>query len=168
MGNTGVYTAEELARLTGVSVRTIRYYVQEGLIDNPRGRGPGAHFDEVHLSQLRRVRALQQAGFDLETIQEKGAVLARLVGSLNSEGMLALEALSPDGLSKVVGRLTSNDTSGVYKRLKAAKASSEQRIPMAEGVDLVVRGNLSIPSPKDLVEIALLIRKIFGDPAGKD
>ena len=61
----GKYTAAELARLVGVSVRTVRYYVREGLIDPPTGRGRGPHFTDHHLNQLRRVRLLQSTGLDL-------------------------------------------------------------------------------------------------------
>lgn len=164
MGDTGVYTIDDLARLSGVSVRTIRYYVQEGLIEAPRGRGPGAHFDAEHLSQLRRVRLLQNAGFDLETIRDKGVQITSLLRNLNPNSLDALEVLSPDDVSKYTARLVASDKSGVYTRLKRAKEGGEQRIPMSEGVDLVVRGDLPLPSPKDLVDIALLIRKIFGDP----
>jgi hypothetical protein len=41
-------------------------------------------------------------------------------------------------------------------------ARSAIRIPMADGVELMVDPDLKMPSPKDLVDIALLIRKIFG------
>jgi hypothetical protein len=36
------------------------------------------------------------------------------------------------------------------------------RIPMAEGVELLVAEDRALPSPRQLVEIALFIRKIFG------
>ena len=36
------------------------------------------------------------------------------------------------------------------------------RIPMADGVELLVDKSRPMPSPKDLVDIAMLIRRKFG------
>ncbi|MGH1558962.1 MerR family transcriptional regulator [Caulobacter segnis] len=62
------YTARELAALCDVSERTVRYYVAEGLLPPPAARGRGANFDDSHLTRLRLIRAMQQAGNDLEAI----------------------------------------------------------------------------------------------------
>jgi hypothetical protein len=48
--------------------------------------------------------------------------------------------------------------------LKPERKSLTERIPMAEGIDLVIdKAAYGMPSPKELVDIALLIRKTF-DP----
>ncbi len=39
--------------------------------------------------------------------------------------------------------------------------SKATRIPMAAGVELLVSRDLDLPSPRSLVEIALLVRKLF-------
>jgi len=64
------YTIEELCELTGFSRRTIRYYVQEGLIDPPAGRGRGGFYFDSHLNKLRQIKALQDDGLRLSQIQE--------------------------------------------------------------------------------------------------
>ena len=69
------HTARELAQLGGITERTVRYYVHERLIDPPDGRGRGAHFDDRHLTQLRRVRLLQEAGLENAAIRQYGADL---------------------------------------------------------------------------------------------
>ena len=53
------YTIDELSALTGLSRRTIRYYVQEGLIDPPAGRGRGGYYYDSHLRKLRQITSLQ-------------------------------------------------------------------------------------------------------------
>ena len=54
------YPIGELATLGGVSRRTVRYYVQEGLIPQPLGLGRGNHYTADHLEQLLRVKAMQE------------------------------------------------------------------------------------------------------------
>lgn len=60
----------ELAASAGVSRRTVRYYVQRGLMPAPEGLGRGAHYTEEHLGRLVRIRDLQAAGVSLEDIAE--------------------------------------------------------------------------------------------------
>jgi DNA-binding transcriptional MerR regulator len=63
------YAIGDLATLGGVSRRTVRYYVQEGLIPSPLGVGRGNHYDAAHLEQLLRVKAMQEAGRTLDEIR---------------------------------------------------------------------------------------------------
>lgn len=70
-----LYGIEELADLGGVSRRTVRYYVQEGLLPPPLGVGRGRHYDRLHLDRLLRVKSLQEQGLTL------GEVRAALAGS---------------------------------------------------------------------------------------
>lgn len=153
MSDTGLYSIDDLSSRSGTTVRTIRYYVQEGLIDPPRGRGRGRHFDDAHLDQLKRIRLLQLAGFNLDAIKADGADLLEVAKKLNSRGLFALEALSvlnPNEQTRVSPEPTNVSDGAV-------------NIPLAEGIDLSVDSSREIPSPKDLVEIALLVRKVFGE-----
>jgi DNA-binding transcriptional MerR regulator len=63
------YAIGDLAELGGVSRRTVRYYVQEGLIPAPLGVGRGNHYGAEHLQQLLRVKALQESGRTLDEIR---------------------------------------------------------------------------------------------------
>jgi hypothetical protein len=56
------YGIGDLADLASVSRRTVRYYVQEGLLPAPFGVGRGNHYGREHLDQLLRVKALQEPG----------------------------------------------------------------------------------------------------------
>jgi DNA-binding transcriptional MerR regulator len=64
------YTIEELGNLSGFSRRTIRYYIQEGLLEPPAGRGRGGFYFDSHLETLRRIRLLQAEQLGLTAIQE--------------------------------------------------------------------------------------------------
>lgn len=63
------YAVGDLAELAGVSRRTVRYYVQEGLLPAPLGVGRGNHYGPEHLQQLLRVKGLQEDGRTLDEIR---------------------------------------------------------------------------------------------------
>jgi DNA-binding transcriptional MerR regulator len=67
--NEGRYLIEELCTMTGFSRRTVRYYVQEGLVDPPAGRGRGGYYADRHVAQLARIRDLQERGYRLDAIR---------------------------------------------------------------------------------------------------
>jgi DNA-binding transcriptional MerR regulator len=62
------YTIRDLSELTGYSLRTIRYYVQEGLLEPPAGRGRGGFYFDSQLDQLRLIKSLQEKGMKLTSI----------------------------------------------------------------------------------------------------
>lgn len=61
---------EEIAALAELPRRTVRYYIQCGLIDRPEGIGKGAYYTQRHVEQLLLVRKWQLAGLSLERIGE--------------------------------------------------------------------------------------------------
>ena len=63
------FTLVELARLAGVTPRTIRYYIAQGLLPSPSAAGPGARYSEDHLERLRAVKRLQAAHMPLSEIR---------------------------------------------------------------------------------------------------
>ena len=56
--------------LTGFSRRTIRYYIQENIIEPPSGRGRGGFYYNSHLSDLLKIRSLQEKGLNLSFIKD--------------------------------------------------------------------------------------------------
>jgi len=64
------YTIEEISILTGFSRRTIRYYVQESIIEPPSGRGRGGFYYNSHLSDLLKIKSLQEKGLNLSFIKD--------------------------------------------------------------------------------------------------
>jgi DNA-binding transcriptional MerR regulator len=64
------YTLDQLAELAGVNRRTVRYYIQLGLVDSPLGQTRAAHYTWQHLKQLLEVRGYTEQGFSLERIAE--------------------------------------------------------------------------------------------------
>jgi DNA-binding transcriptional MerR regulator len=64
------HTIDDLSELTGYSKRTIRYYVKEGLLEHPAGRGRGGFYFDRHLLQLKMVKKLQEKGMSLSSISK--------------------------------------------------------------------------------------------------
>ena len=62
------YKLGELARAAGTSARTVRYYVQRGLLPPPFFRGKDSTYGTAHLVRLKAIRRLQVAPFPLEAI----------------------------------------------------------------------------------------------------
>lgn len=61
----------EVARKTGLSVHTLRFYEREGLIPPP-ARGPSNYreFSSASLDRLKVIREAQQLGFTLAQTRE--------------------------------------------------------------------------------------------------
>ena len=122
------YSVGELADLGGVSRRTVRYYVQEGLLPAPLGVGRGDHYSREHLDRLLQVKALQEAGRTLDDIRQVlDGVAVPAAGSVPSV---------PTPLPREVWR----------------------RVNVAPGVELHVSGGVRLPSPARLQELAAWCR----------
>jgi DNA-binding transcriptional MerR regulator len=134
MPNAVRYAIGDLARLAGVSRRTVRYYVQEGLIPAPLGVGRGNHYGAEHLEQLLRVKAFQEGGRTLDEIRR----------TLDGSGDGKRAKAQPPAESTAVGR------------------SLWRRLALAPGVELHVADNVRLPSPGRLEELARWCRVHFG------
>ncbi len=64
------YWISELADLSGVSTRTIRYYIQEGLLPQPEIRGKYAVFTDEYMHRLRLIKILKDAYLPLNRIKQ--------------------------------------------------------------------------------------------------
>jgi DNA-binding transcriptional MerR regulator len=64
------FALTDLCSLAGMSRRTVRYYIQQGLVNRPNGNRRGAYYTQEHLEQLLTVRKWQQAGLNLERIRD--------------------------------------------------------------------------------------------------
>lgn len=64
------YSIDELASLVGLTRRTVRYYIQLGLVDRPIGETRGAYYTPTHLEQLLTVVKYSKAGLALDRIAD--------------------------------------------------------------------------------------------------
>ena len=64
------YTLNELSALVDINARTIRFYIQQGVVDKPHGLNKGAYYTQEHLQQLLTVKKYKEAGVSLERIAQ--------------------------------------------------------------------------------------------------
>ncbi len=64
------FNLAELARASGVTERTIRYYQSEKLIPKPAKQGRDRRYDESHLERLALIADLRDRGLNLNTIRD--------------------------------------------------------------------------------------------------
>jgi hypothetical protein len=64
------FTLEQLSSLTDLPLRTIRYYIQLGLVDRHEGDRRHARYTQKHLDQILQVRALADQGTPLDRIKQ--------------------------------------------------------------------------------------------------
>ena len=77
------FSIEELAEAVGLSVRTIRYYIAEGLLPGPGARGKAATYGEEHVLRLRLIRLFSERHMPLAEMQQ-------LLGQLSVDEVRAL------------------------------------------------------------------------------
>jgi DNA-binding transcriptional MerR regulator len=69
------YNLQDLSDLGGVTPRTIRYYIAQGLLPSPAKAGPGATYADGHLNRLRLIKRLQREHLPLAEIRSRLAAL---------------------------------------------------------------------------------------------
>jgi DNA-binding transcriptional MerR regulator len=70
MSNPDQYTLNELCVLADLPVRTVRYYVQNGLVDKPQGETRAARYGARQLEQVLLIKKWTAAGVSLDRIRE--------------------------------------------------------------------------------------------------
>jgi DNA-binding transcriptional MerR regulator len=64
------FSLDQLATLAALPRRTVRYYIQLGLLARPVGETRAARYLPSHLDALLRIRQLTDAGISLERVRE--------------------------------------------------------------------------------------------------
>ena len=64
------FSLDELCKLVNLSRRTVRYYIQIGLVNPPEGETRAAYYTNTHVDQLMDVRKWTDAGVSLDRVRE--------------------------------------------------------------------------------------------------
>ncbi|MBI2395247.1 MAG: MerR family transcriptional regulator [Deltaproteobacteria bacterium] len=126
---------DELAERAGVSARTVRYYIQRGVLPAPEFRGPDTAYDERHLFALRAIRRLQEAYWPLDAIAS--TLAHKSVDDLRDIAEGELPVL-PAPKAEEVGPPKGTGAGSSISREPSAPRVRGQRILLARGVELWV------------------------------
>lgn len=118
------YQLSDLCTLVDLPARTIRYYVQIGLVDRPHGETRAARYGARHVEQLLLIRKWTAAGVSLDRIRE-------LLGG--SEPPVPARPRAP-GAIEVCSHLTVADGVEIVIEPGRAGLSPEQMRSFVKGV----------------------------------
>jgi DNA-binding transcriptional MerR regulator len=82
-----MYNIELLVKLSSLPKRTIRYYIQIGLLDPPVGNCRGSYYTDAHLNRLEQVKKWSDQGVPLSQIK---SIINGEAPSVNADGVHAL------------------------------------------------------------------------------
>lgn len=142
---TGLLTIGELARATGLTVRTIRYWSDEGVL-TPVTRSPGGYrlYDAESAARLELIRTLRELGLGLDAVRRVLAgettvarVAAAHVAALDAQ-IRALK-VTRAVLSTVARRGSTAEETTLMNKLARLSAAERRRI-VEEFVDEMFHG----------------------------
>ncbi|MEV5593499.1 MerR family transcriptional regulator [Streptomyces sp. NPDC052496] len=148
------YRIEDLAHLSGTSVRTIRAYQDRGLLPKPERRGRANVYGDAHLERLRRTADLLDRGYTLASIKE---LLEAWDTGRGLGGVLGLVA-------EIDGPWSDEEAACITREeLDAAFGGTPDEEALADAVELGVLERLPgsddafrVPSPQELAVAAEL------------
>jgi hypothetical protein len=128
------------------SARSVRFYVSHGLLDRPEGAGTAATYGYRHFLQLLAIKIRQREGQTLETIKREmkdvtGDALERRIA----------QSLAPALVANPVTPRTEDEAPVAWRRM-----------PVAEGVEIHVRGDSPSSNEEALLAMREAVRAALG------
>ena len=139
------YKIDELAEQANVSGRTIRYYVQRGLLPAPEFRGKDTVYGREHLLRLKVIKRLQEGHMPLDEIQSRlgGASerdLERMLSPLPDASEI-LGGHATGGVNGGGGRGGPYRAPGYQEPLPLSTSECWDRILLLPGLEVHVRSD---------------------------
>jgi DNA-binding transcriptional MerR regulator len=136
-------TVEQLAALTGMTVRNIRAHQARGLLAPPEVRMRVGYYGPDHIAQLRLIRELQDDGFNLTGIKR---LLSDSAGT--AERLLAFkQALSAAAGTEPPQQITRSE---LGRRFRVSSRAAPEVLAQAQRLGVLVALNddlFEVPSP---------------------
>ena len=169
----------ELSDRTKVSPRTIRYYIQQGLLPAPEARGPGAHYGAEHVDKLRLIRRLQAEHLPLSEIRKR---IEKLPPGEVKRVLESTPDYRPDSASEYVRRVLSEGAASYASPMRHAMSAPPANLPrdqsqsystpqrsqwerftLAPDIELHVRRPVSREDNRKLDRLLEAARQIFNE-----
>lgn len=143
----GMRPTNSSARATP-SARAVRFYVANGLLDHPEGKGTAATYHYKHLLQLLAIKIRQREGQTLDVIKME---IADMQGDQLEKRVAA--SLAPALGSGLSAAGPTNDEMG---------PASWRRVAVADGIELHVRDDSSSARESTLIALREAMRAALG------
>ena len=125
-------TIDDLCAETGYTRRTIRYYLQRGLVPPPEGGGRRRIYSQNHLLRLMAIKALQERQYPLEEIRHRLSNLAE------ADIAALLTQMGKESPSEQPEKTVSTgETPGPDSPLPPPQVSGQIVVPVTDDVSLV-------------------------------
>lgn len=159
LSEAATYDLNELSDKAGVTVRTVRFYIQQGLLPAPEAQGPATRYGQGHLDRLLLIRHLQREHQPLAEIR------AQLEGLSDEDVSRVLSTSRPskrpssavDYVRSVLGALPH----AASPRPSTPVKSQWERISLAPDVELHVRRPLTREANRRVEKLLALARQIL-------
>lgn len=129
------------------SARAIRFYVSNGLLDHPDGKGTAATYHYKHLLQLLAIKIRQREGQTLDVI--KGEIGDMQGDQLERRVATSLAPALGAGADEAVSR--DDDAPAVWRR-----------VTVADGIELHVRSDSAAARESVMIAIRESVRAALG------
>jgi DNA-binding transcriptional MerR regulator len=152
-------TLDELCEMAGVTVRTVRYYISEGLLPPPAGHGATARYTREHLDRLDVIAAMKARflplreirrmldGMDQRTVSEMATTAreaaeatpaARRAARPVAEASAPPPASAEDPATYIATLLNRDQPVSSAPPPQAAPDSTWRRVPITEDAELLI------------------------------
>jgi DNA-binding transcriptional MerR regulator len=160
-------TLTQICDATGVTERTVRFYIQQGLLPPPDSHGPKASYPDAALARLQVIRHWQDRHLPLAEIR-------RLLEGMSEAGIRALAdgASAPAGdaaayaQALLQGRSTAAPVPPPAVRPVSPPRGLWERFQIAPDIEVHVRRPLTKADNRRLDEWLAEAARIFSPPGG--
>lgn len=162
------YSLMELAELTGLQPRTIRNYIENGLLAGPSSQGRGARYSEADRQRLILIRDLREReNLPLREIRHRLALLPA-EDLARASSTLTHPKPKPSALAYLDSILAGDPETKPQPLLSRGRARAESRLHLevTPDLELVWKGPTTADYLRLLDRLADLVRKELSQPSG--
>ena len=132
------YRIGELAEKSGVTKRTIHYYMGRGLLPPSEGAGLGTTYSDEHLYRIMLIKKLQDDYLPLDEIRKRISIMSLREVVKSLEGNDTGERLSEPSIQygSSEDKVRENAPEGNHSKKNAAGGITYERIDIGLGLEL--------------------------------